>query len=223
MFIRTPDNQLIFFKNKQVVEILPYVNQASLTNLKWQIKEIELAYYHEVCGVAPFIFLSRLDYRVLKMTMRTRSIERIAKNLSVSKKVVRESIEKLKKIYKIWAHDMEVKDYRDCTEKIKVYLSDVTFSQLMNEEDYDDLDEFIPGDNGKQATDTLSSLEAMAILEVLTPVQKQTALLLAAGYSPAEIGKKLGVSNQEVYQKIARMRKKLQSAGYQPNVREEGK
>ncbi|MDO5561235.1 MAG: hypothetical protein Q4G02_00440 [bacterium] len=219
MFVRTPDNRLLFQNGRLECEILPYFSQSRLFQLKKELLLLEQVYFCEVFGNCPFIFLSPEEYRVLSLKKRYFSHAAIAKTLRLSLTQVEKLVQILQQKYQLWAHDENFKLHPDL-DLVKIRVTEMNFSDLLTGEQLEELNEILPGDNGQESKNQWSKIATADILNLLTSVQKQTAILLEQGYSPEEIGARLGVSTQEVYQKIARMRARLQKAGYGPKAKQ---
>lgn len=212
MLQRSEDNRLLFTQNAQTTELLGYVNQATLQDLRQQLLLIELNYQREVFGLCPFIYLSRDEYRVLKLVSHHYSLKTISQKLSLSLNEVQQLVQALKNHFQLWALDQRYQ-LPAPVQTMKVLVNDSSFSSLLTAEETDNLETILPHDNGQQTQDAWSNFAAADILQVLTKAQRQTAILLEQGYTPAEIAQQLGVSTQEVYQKILRMRAKLTKLG----------
>lgn len=217
MFKRTSDNRLVYDNGKSEAEILPYFNLESLFQLKKELLLIEEIYQKEVFGGCVWIFLTKAEYQVLKLQGRRYSLAAMAKKLDLEEATVKKILQDLKQKYKLWAHDEKFKPNLT-VEMSKVYVNEVNFSTILAGEDFAEMAAILPNDGGWESAAAWSKIAAIDILNNLTPIQKQTAILLEQGYKPEEIGKKLKVSTQEVYQKIARMRKKLLKNGYGNNL-----
>ncbi len=213
MLFRTTDNRLIWRQKNQECEILPFVNANFLLELKKELLLIEQAYYCEVIGGCPYIFLEKDEYRVLGLLRRHYSCKQIAKIMLLKIEEVEQIWQKLRQKYILWAHDSKFIAKSELA-MIKVLVEGKAFSELIDADDYESFLEMLPNDKGFESRRAWGELESLDILQILTSAQKKTAVLLEQGYGPEEIAKKLGVSKQEVYQKIARIRKTLIQAGY---------
>ncbi len=217
MFKLTQDHRLIFNSHHRETEILGFVNYAQLHHLRAQLLTAELNYRQQLFGLCPFVFLTSQEYQVLKLAYKNQSVAMISQQLQLDPSTVRCLIGQLKQKYKLWAFDLRYQPLATCHLE-KFLVSDLSFSQLLTEDDLQDLETVLPHDHGREAASWLSNFEAADLLNLLTSAQKQTAILLEQGYTPVEIGQKLGVSTQEVYQKIIRIRKQLLKNGYVPQV-----
>lgn len=217
MFLRTADNRLLFQNGQSECEILPYFSQARFFQIKQELLLLEQVYFSEVFGRCPFIFLEPAEYRVLKLKKRYFSTAAIAQTLNLSLPQVTKIVQQLKQKYQLWAHDESFVLHPDLA-LVKVRVAAMNFSDLLTGEQLEELSEILPGDDGRESRNQWSKIALSDILNLLTSAQKQTAILLEEGYSPEEIGARLGVSTQEVYQKIARMRARLRQAGYRPTA-----
>ncbi len=218
MLKRTSDNRLLFINQRQSCELLPFVSPAFLQDLKKELLLIEQLYFCEVFGACPFLFLSRPQYQVLRLIEKHWSLPKIARQLNLPLKTVTLIFTQLQSQYRLWAHDSNFKVHPDQA-TLKIRLEASNFSDLIQDDDFESLADLLPSDNGWEAARAWSQIEALDVLALLTPAQKQTAIFLEQGYSPAEIAQKMGVSTQEIYQKIARMRRTLSQAGYAGQLR----
>lgn len=214
MLIRTPDNRLLFSSfNHAPCELLPYVSPAFLLAFKKELLLIEQLYFCEVFGHCPYLFLPRDRYRVLRLLERHFSPQKISQQLNLPLATIRQLIQELRQRYRLWAHDNNF-TVQPPADALKVPVTVTAFSALITDDDFEELADILPNDHGWETARAWSQLQALDILNLLTPAQKQTAIFLEQGFSPAEIGQRLGVSTQEVYQKILRMRHTLTQAGY---------
>lgn len=218
------DQLLLKTERHNDIVVASDINQAKLLELASDLTALALLHRRVKLTGREFIWASARDREILNFLAKGLNKKQIAERLKITPRSVYRAVARInKRIEALWQeqHQPEPPKITTGVTYQKVYVQNIPFSTIANTDSDDEEVAFDFGDEGEAVAKTWRKLEMDTPIEQTDIYRalgenkkyQELAVLLSQGMTHRQCAKKLGISEQAIHQRAARMRKVLKKCG----------